>query len=114
MDERGIDVALLYKPKDFEVLNSETFSVYLLNDLGLQDYTRDILLVTGKLNDETIPVMVNHWLSKREGEKETEHKRFTASNKVNSIIRGLKNNYSKLKIKVMGDFNDNPNSNSIE
>ena len=58
MDERGIDVALLYKSKDFEVLNSETFSVYLQNNLGLQDYTRDILLVTGKLNDETIHIIV--------------------------------------------------------
>ena len=114
MDERGIDVALLYKSKDFEVLNSETFSVYLQNNLGLQDYTRDILLVTGKLNDETIHIIVNHLSSKREGEKETEHKRLAASNKVNTIIRGLKNNHGEPKIIVMGDFNDNPNSNSIE
>ncbi len=112
-DERGIDVALLYKSDVFKVENSETFSVYLQNELGEQDYTRDILLVEGKLNNEHIHIIVNHWSSRREGEKETEFKRLASSNKVNSIIKNIKKEKPNAKIIVMGDFNDNPDNDSI-
>ena len=112
-DERGIDVALLYKSEFFTVTYSETFSVYLQTETGERDYTRDILLVQGELNGKQISILVNHWSSRREGEKETEFKRLAASNKVNSIIRTLKKEDSQAKIIVMGDFNDNPNNESI-
>ncbi len=59
-DERGIDVALLYRNDEFEVESSETFSVYLQNEFGMQDFTRDILLVQGKLNKEKLNIIVNH------------------------------------------------------
>jgi len=52
LDERGIDVALIYKEEFFNVENSETFSVYLQTEFGDRDYTRDILLVQGKLNNK--------------------------------------------------------------
>lgn len=112
-DERGIDVALLYKSEHFKIEHSETFSVYLKNEIGERDFTRDILLVRGQLNNETLHIIVNHWSSRREGEKETEHKRLTAANKVNNIIKTIKTEYIDAKIIVMGDFNDNPNDNSI-
>jgi len=112
-DERGIDVALLYKSDIFKVENSETFSVYLQNESGEQDYTRDILLVEGILYNEPVSIIVNHWSSRREGTKETEFKRLAGSNKVNSIIKTLKNKNPNAKILVMGDFNDNPNNNSV-
>jgi predicted extracellular nuclease len=113
LDERGVDVALLYKSNLFEVISSETFSVELYTETGERDYTRDILLVHGKLQQNPIYIIVNHWSSRREGEKETEFKRLAASNKVNSIIRTLKKEDSQAKIIVMGDFNDNPNNESI-
>ena len=91
------DVALLYKSAVFKVENSETFSVYLQNESGEQDYTRDILLVEGILYNEPISIIVNHWSSRREGTKETEFKRLAASNKVNSIIKTLKNKNPILK-----------------
>ncbi len=112
-DERGIDVALLYKSDVFKVENSEAFSVYLQTESGKQDYTRDILLVQGILNNEHLNIIVNHWSSRREGEKETEFKRIAASNKVNSIIKTIKKEKPNAKIVVMGDFNDNPNNDSI-
>ena len=112
-DERGIDVALLYKSNLFEVTHSETFSVYFEKESGLQDYTRDILLVKGKLNNEDINIIVNHWSSRREGTKETEFKRIEAAKVVNSIIKELKTKDIDTKIIVMGDFNDNPNCNSL-
>lgn len=112
-DERGIDVALLYKSDVFIVENTETFSVYLQNEFGEQDYTRDILLVQGRIKNEKINIIVNHWSSRREGEKETEHKRIAAANVVNSIIKMLKKEDLNTKVIVMGDFNDNPDSISL-
>jgi endonuclease/exonuclease/phosphatase family metal-dependent hydrolase len=87
--------------------------VYLQTETGKQDYTRDILLVKGILHNETLNIIVNHWSSRREGEKETEFKRLAAAHKVNSIIRSLKEEDPDAKIIVMGDFNDNPNNKSI-
>ncbi|MEM9680089.1 MAG: endonuclease [Bacteroidota bacterium] len=112
-DERGIDVAFIYKTSQFEVEHSETFSVYLEDKEGDRDYTRDILLVSGYLKGEYIHLIVNHWSSRREGEKETEFKRLAASNKVLSIISSLQDEHEDPKIIVMGDFNDNPNNKSI-
>lgn len=113
LDERGIDVALLYKSDVFNVTNSETFSVYLQNESGNRDYTRDILLVQGVLNDEKINIIVNHWSSRREGEKETEFKRIAAAKKVNDIINKIERENNNSKTIVMGDFNDNPNNDSL-
>lgn len=112
-DERGIDVALLYKDEFFKVENSETFSVYLQSETGERDYTRDILLVQGKLHEEDINIIVNHWSSRREGEKETEHKRIAAANVVNNVIARLKKEQANAKVIVMGDFNDNPENESL-
>jgi len=114
IDERGIDVALLYDSDAFEVEHSESFRVHLTRDDGETDYTRDILLVSGLLDGEQIHVIANHWSSRREGAKETEHKRFAAADKVIEIINDLNIKYSNPKIVVIGDFNDDPASTSIK
>ena len=114
LDERGIDVALLYDTSVFEVTHSEVFRIFLENDRGEPDYTRDILLVSGVLDGDAIHVLVNHWSSRNEGEKETEHKRMASSNKVDEVIANLRLKNPDAKIIVMGDFNDNPSSNSIK
>lgn len=114
LDERGIDVALLYDSNCFSVTHSETYSVYLTTEEGLPDYTRDILLVSGFLEEELIYIIINHWSSRREGENETEYKRIAASNKVDDIINNIKNNHENPKILVIGDFNDDPTNKSIQ
>jgi len=113
-DERGIDVALLYKSNLFKLEYSETYSIYLETDEGLRDYTRDILLVKGELYGESLTVLINHWSSRTEGEKETEHKRIASAEKVLSIIDSIKSKNENERIIVMGDFNDNPNNKSLE
>jgi len=114
LDERGIDVAMLYDTKVFEVLHTETFSVSLTDDDGSPDYTRDILLVGGKLEDEKVYFIVNHWSSRREGQKETEFKRLAASEKVSEIISSLTQDNENVKIMVLGDFNDTPQNESLK
>ena len=113
-DERGIDVAMLYNEDDFILDTSETFSINIVNEQGERDYTRDILLVSGILNREKIYCIINHWPSRREGEKESAYKRMLASKKVEEIIQNLKSTINNPKIIIMGDFNDNPNNESIE
>lgn len=113
-DERGIDVALLYDKKAFKVLTSKPFAIELTNNQGLPDYTRDILLVSGLMDGEKVHVIVNHWSSRREGERETEHKRFASSDKVGALISNLKLEDADAKIIIMGDFNDDPHSNSVK
>lgn len=112
-DERGIDVALIYDKTAFEVAHSETFTVALTDEDGSTDYTRDILLVSGKLDDEPIHVIVNHWSSRREGTLESENKRLASSEKVGDIITLLRTQNNNSKIVIIGDFNDEPHNNSI-
>ncbi|MBU2950643.1 endonuclease [Tamlana agarivorans] len=112
-DERGIDVALLYDQDMFTVTHSEPFSIKLQHDDGSPDYTRDILLVTGLLDGEEIHVIVNHWPSRREGEKESEPKRLVTASKVSEIISSLKETNEDAKVIVMGDFNEDSNNPGI-
>jgi len=113
-DERGIDVALIYDTTVFNVNTSETFSIHLVDERGEPDYTRDILLVSGLLDGEEMHFIVNHWSSRREGQKESENKRLASSKKVGEIIIALRQYDAHAKIIVMGDFNDDPSNTSIK
>ena len=113
-DERGIDVALLYNKHAFEYLGSETHPVFLTNEEGERDYTRDILRVTGNLHGELVHILVNHWSSRREGATETEHKRIIAAETARSVITEIRDKNFDAKIIVMGDFNDDPTSKSVK
>ena len=113
-DERGIDVALLYNKIAFELLDSKTYPVFLEDDEGNRDYTRDILKVSGNLHGELIHILVNHWSSRREGTAETEHKRITTAKTVREIIDVIRDSEMDPKIIIMGDFNDNPTSKSVK
>lgn len=113
-DERGIDVALLYKKELFELISSETFPLYLKDEEGNRDYTRDILLVTGNLNGEKIHVLVNHWPSRRSGEDKGESKRIKAANLASSIVNKIQQENELAKIIIMGDFNDDPTNISVK
>ncbi|PIB33432.1 endonuclease [Gaetbulibacter sp. 5U11] len=113
-DERGIDVAFIYDTTKFKVTNSESFTFSFNEADGSPDYTRDILLVSGLFLDEPVHFLVNHWPSRRTGDIETEYKRITASSNLQAIVGTLKENITNAKIIIMGDFNDDPASNSIE
>ncbi|WP_405564363.1 endonuclease/exonuclease/phosphatase family protein [Polaribacter sp. Asnod6-C07] len=113
-DERGIDVALLYNKIAFELIDSETYPVYLKDERGKRDYTRDILKVSGNLNGELVHILVNHWSSRREGALETEPKRIIAAETARGIIEEIKSKEMSPKIIIMGDFNDDPTSTSVK
>lgn len=113
-DERGIDVALLYKKQAFEFLASETFALYIENEPGIRDYTRDVLKVTGNLHGELVHILVNHWPSRRDGAETSEHKRIKAAELNRTIISKIRDKNFDAKIIIMGDFNDDPGSISLK
>jgi endonuclease/exonuclease/phosphatase family metal-dependent hydrolase len=113
-DERGIDVALIYHKDYFKLHWSEVYSLELYDDDGTRDYTRDILLVNGDLNNENLYIIVNHWPSRREGQEASEPSRLIASNKVLEIITSVKSEDPNAKIIIMGDFNDGPHDISVQ
>ncbi|WP_405606491.1 endonuclease/exonuclease/phosphatase family protein [Polaribacter sp. Asnod1-A03] len=113
-DERGIDVALLYNKQLFELIDSEHFPLFLEDERGKRDYTRDILVVSGNLNGELVHILVNHWPSRREGIEKSEPKRIAAAELARTIIEGIQARNYDAKIIIMGDFNDDPTSKSIK
>lgn len=112
-DPRGIDVAMLYDPKQFRVLKATAVPItYTVK--GRLAASRDMLFVRGILEGDTVFVMVNHWPSRKEGQKESESKRIAAAeiNKEKVELLWRKNIHAN--IIIMGDMNDNPNDKSIE
>ncbi len=113
-DERGIEVAFLYRKKYFELLDSRPYYIQFEKEIGNIDYTRDVLLVKGNLNGELMYFIVNHWPSRRSGIKESEQKRIINAELVQKIISDVMEETPDAKIIIMGDFNDNPTDISIK
>lgn len=114
-DKRGIDVALLYRNKYFEPATSKTQSLYIYNPVnGKRIYTRDQLIVSGKLEGENIHIIVNHWPSRWGGELNSKPLRIAAAQVCRHVVDSLQKADSSAKIVVMGDFNDDPDNLSIE
>lgn len=107
-DERGIDVGLLYNPKYFTLLHSETLFVPLTNDDGTPRFTRDVLYVLGLLQGEPVHVFVNHWPSRRGGEEASAPGRAAAAGACRHKMDSITGLNPDAKIIVMGDLNDDP------
>lgn len=111
-DQRGIDVALIYKTKKFKVLSSSHVPVVLPQgekDTTAPRPTRDILVVRGVLNKkDTICILVNHWPSRLGGTEQSAPKRAAAAATARHICDSLRALYPNVEILAMGDFNDEP------
>jgi predicted extracellular nuclease len=59
-------------------------------------------------------LFVNHWPSRREGQKESEHKRRRAAEVARQKIDEILRADPKANIILMGDFNDHPTDNTLE
>lgn len=116
-DQRGIDVALIYKTKSFKVLSSTHVPVVLPRDekdTTAPRPTRDILVVRGILNKkDTVCILVNHWPSRLGGTALSSPKRMAAAKTVQRICDSLMKLYPNGEIMAMGDFNDEPTDQSM-
>ena len=114
-DERGIDVALMYQKGLFRPLNSSAHPIKLRdNSSDGRDYTRDVLLVSGFLEDDLIHVLVNHWPSRSGGEARSRSKREAAAAVNKRLVDSIQTQDPYAKIFVMGDLNDNPTNSSLK
>jgi predicted extracellular nuclease len=110
-DPRGINVAMIYNPTWFRVIESEPLHVMLEGKGKLT--TRDVLHVTGLLNGDTVHIFVNHWPSRRGGEEVSGPKREQAAGVVKDATASILRRNPHARIIIMGDLNDNPTDNSV-
>lgn len=111
-DERGIDVAMLYKSSSFKLLKAEPVKVALPS--ADRDRTRDILYVKGlALKKITIHIFINHWPSRNGGQEVSEKNRLAAAAVLRQRIDLILAADPFANILVMGDLNDNPTDKSI-
>ena len=106
-DKRGVDVGLLYKKAAFKVHNSTSNRLTMP---GKTDwFSRDQLVVSGKLDGEMIHVIVNHWPSRGAG---PEYRAAAAALSL-KLTDSLRSIYPDAKIFIMGDLNDDPTDVSV-
>ncbi|MCG8477304.1 MAG: endonuclease/exonuclease/phosphatase family protein [Cytophagales bacterium] len=110
-DKRGIDVALLYDPSVFTVTNSRAVPFRME---GKDDfYTRDQLVVSGVFDGDPLHIIVNHWPSRRGGEKRSRPLRNAAADLTRSLADSILAADAGAKIIIMGDLNDDPVNTSV-
>lgn len=111
-DVRGIDVALAFDHNRFHMTYKEAIPIRLADN---PDYkTRDILYVKGVFYDSSeIHLFVNHWSSRRGGQKESEYKRVRAAKVLKDYVDSLQAIDQQANIVIMGDFNDYPSNQSV-
>lgn len=111
-DERGIDVALLYRKNEFQYLGHE--KIPIIFDFEPETKTRDILYVKGKIGQgEILHVFVNHWSSRRDGEELSEPKRLFTAGILRAKLDAVFKKDKDAKIVILGDFNDEPSNKSL-
>ncbi len=111
-DERGIDVALLYRP---DVVRPFIYTYLPLKDEhGQIMLTREILYAGfNTASGDTLHVFFNHWPSRYSGQAETEPQRMIAALTLRQYLDGLLKTDKSPSIVIMGDFNDQPQNRSL-
>ncbi|MBU4538524.1 MAG: endonuclease [Weeksellaceae bacterium] len=114
MDERGVDVALLYDKNKIELISSEPITYFFEiddNNPANYDTTRDILSCKVKYLGEIINVFVLHLPSKREKDV-NKPKRDYIMKDIREKITDIISNKSEAVV-ICGDFNENPDNENI-
>jgi hypothetical protein len=110
-DERGIDVACIYKKDQFQLIDYHYFAINF--DFETRP-TRDILYLKGILpNQDTLHLFYNHWPSRMGGQLASEPKRFIAAKRLKQLVDSIYAVSQYPKIIISGDFNDGPTNASL-
>jgi hypothetical protein len=135
-DRRGIDTGFLYQKGHFQPTSYKNYALIVTEDETdkkakdkekVEDtddnvvdiktkriYTRDQILMTGLLDGEEMHFIVNHWPSRRGGEKRSSPLREAAAALNKKIIDSLQIINPNAKIFTMGDLNDGPFNKSVK
>lgn len=114
LDERKVDVALLYNKSRVEIIDSEAITFFFeIEDHRPDNYdtTRDVLYTKLKWNEEIMNVFVTHLPSKREKDINQPKRNFIL-NEIRSRVLKLINTDQENVI-VCGDFNQNPDDENL-
>ncbi len=110
-DHRGIDVAMLYNSERFYPISYKYYPLVFKNEVLK---TREILCVSGIVDGkDTIHVLGNHWPSRYSGLLETKELREAAAILLRNLVNKIGSEFKNPKIIIVGDFNENPDDNSI-
>ncbi|MGV4414761.1 endonuclease/exonuclease/phosphatase family protein [Chryseobacterium sp. T1] len=112
-DYRGVDVAFIYQKRRFTPTNSLKKEIVIFGDGGKREYSRDILVLTGMLDNEKVALFLNHWPSRRGGEAASLPKRNAAAAVLKQQMDSIRAMDPSTKLIAMGDFNDDPVSSSL-
>ncbi len=111
-DERGIDVALLYRQEMFTPLHARPYP--LTFDFDKDDRTRDMLYVKGIAGkNDTLHIMIDHWPSRSGGKEKSDPKRMAAAQSMRSVVDSIFRFNANANIMIMGDLNDNPTDDNV-
>jgi len=114
-DKRGIDVAFIYQPTYFVLDHYKAIPLFIYDDKdGDRIYTRDQLVVSGKLLGETTHFIINHWPSRYGGEERSRPARKKAAELCRSIVDSIHAIDASANIVIMGDLNDDPHNISVK
>lgn len=106
-DERGIDVALIYRKEQVEVIGYSYLKTMTVT--GTEFRTRDILYTVFLINNDTIHLFVNHWPSRRGGVLAGQPQRMKVAAMLREKVDSLNSKYhGKARIIITGDFNATP------
>lgn len=109
LDERGVDVALIYDKTKCEVLHSEPISfIFEFENPGTSsfDTTRDVLFCKIKIRNEIFDYYLIHLPSKREKDINKPKREYILKQIKERIAEERESD--KNPVIVFGDFNDNP------
>lgn len=113
MDERKVDVAMLYDKTKVEVIDSETITFFfeiISKNTENYDTTRDVLYSKVRYKGEIINVFIAHLPSKREKDV-NKPKRAFILNEIRNRILNIVN--EKEHVILCGDFNENPDDENL-
>ncbi len=111
-DLRGIDVALVYSPFSFRLINSHSVRI---EPLAGHRPTRDILYASGMvMSGDTLHVVAVHAPSRAGGEAKTRPYRLRVADRVCQMIDSIRDACDNPLIIVAGDFNDYSSDESLK
>lgn len=106
VDPRGIEVALLYQPTDFRLINKEEYAIGVLHQ---SHPTRSVLHAAGRLvSGDTLDVIVCHLPSRMGGVRQSQPYRDAAHQTLIQVADSIRLVRQHPQIVIMGDMNDYP------
>ncbi|WP_223606386.1 endonuclease/exonuclease/phosphatase family protein [Chryseobacterium sp. OSA05B] len=115
MDERKVDVALLYDKNKVEIIDSETITFFfeIINKKNTENYdtTRDVLFSKIKYKGTVVNVFIAHLPSKREKDVNKPKRDFILNEIRSRILRIVLE--EKEHVILCGDFNENPDDENL-